>query len=311
MNRWPSLKQLHYLVTLSECENFNRAAKACFVSQSTLSTGIQTLEELLGLQLIERDQKSFIMTPVGHEVVARARAMLTQARDMLELAQAQSGILSGTLRLGCIPTIAPFLLTDLVNRCARSAPQLELLLREDTSANLLAQLEAGTLDLLVLALPYEIGHFHKLVVGQDPFRLVVHRQLLQTRSAPLDYPDLPNGAIFLLEQEHCLTGHALAACHMTDRQKINPFAATSLYTLVQMVASRMGATYLPQMAICNGILRQTELEALPPVDGQAFRDIGLVWRPSSTRVATFYAFSELVSESLQHICKPKSDERCC
>ena len=303
MSRWPSLKQLHYLVALAEYQNFNRAARACFVSQSTLSTGIQTLEELLGIQLIERDHKSFIMTTAGRDIVIRARKMLAEARDMMELAAAQGGLMSGGLRLGCIPTIAPFLLTDLVNRCAQQAPQLELLLREDTSANLLNQLEEGELDLLVLALPYELRGFHSRIVGTDPFRLVVHQHLIEKLPAPVSVDTLPTHSVFLLEQEHCLTGHALAACQMTARDKINPFAASSLYTLVQMVAAQEGATFLPQMAICRGILSQTGLQALPLAQEGAAREIGLVWRPSTTRVATFYAFGELVAESLKQICQ--------
>ena len=143
MSRWPSLKQLHYLVSLAECQNFNRAAKSCFVSQSTLSAGIQSLEELLGSQLIERDHKSFIITPIGQEVVARARLLLSQTKDLLELTQTQGQGMHGSIRLGCIPTIAPFLLSQLLKLTGERYPELELLLREDTSANLLSRLEAG------------------------------------------------------------------------------------------------------------------------------------------------------------------------
>ncbi len=304
MNRWPSLKQLHYLVSLDECQNFNRAAKACHVSQSTLSTGIQTLEELLGVQLVERDHKSFIMTPAGQEVVSRARHLLSETQDLMEVASHQGGNLSGPLRLGCIPTIAPFLLTELVARCSAAYPELALLLREDTSDNLLRLLEAGELDLLVLALPFDVGRLHTRVVGRDPFKLVVHRELAQHIQPRQEYADLPEQSIFLLEREHCLTGHALSACHLANRSKINPFAATSLYTLVQMVAARWGATFLPQMAIRAGILTHTELVALPPLGDQAYREIGLVWRPSTTRVQTFYALGDLVAS-----CLAEPDER--
>lgn len=298
MNRWPSLKQLHYLVALAEHKNFNRAAKSCFVSQSTLSTGIQTLEDLLAVQLIERDSKSFIMTVAGQEVVERAQRILVQARDLMELATAQAGGRNGCLRLGCIPTIAPFLLSALVSRCRERFPHLELLLREDTSANLVKLLEAGELDLLVLALPYDIGLLHSRVVAQDPFKLVLHRNLAARISTPIDYRQLPEHSIFLLEQEHCMTGHALAACHMADKSRINPFSATSLYTLVQMVVAQAGATFLPQMAIDAGILAHTDLLAMPPCGEHSLRDIGIVWRPSTTRVETFYQLGDLVAECL-------------
>lgn len=299
MNRWPNLKQLHYLVSLAELKNFNRAAKACFVSQSTLSTGIQNLEELLGVQLIERDNKNFFMTPIGLDVVQRARQLLSQTKDLLEMTASRGGCLSGPLRLGCIPTIAPFLLSTLVMRCAECYPQLELLLREDTSDNLLRLLEAGELDLLLLALPYELGNLHSRVVGQDPFRLVLHRSLLPAyEKHPVQYRGLPPHSLFLLEHEHCMTGHALSACQLRDQEKINPFAATSLYTLVQMVSHQQGATFLPEMALRAGILERTELVAVAPQGEMAHRDIGLVWRPSSCRVEAFSGLGELVGQCL-------------
>ena len=303
MNRWPSLKQLHYLVELAECQNFNRAAKQCFVSQSTLSTGIQTLEELLGVQLIERDNKSFVLTPIGVNVVERARRILTETQDLMAISHACSGVGEGVIRLGVIPTIAPFLLPKLVTLAAESYPSLELLLREDTSANLMAQLTRGDLDLLVLALPYDVGAVHCKSVGVDPFLLVVHNSLADAMGQSRDYySHLPDQSMFLLEQEHCLRGHALSACHMTDKSKINPFSATSLYTLVQMVSSHAGATFLPQMAISSGILEHTSLSALPFQEAGASREIGLVWRPSSTRVATYYCLAELVSQAIMQLC---------
>ena len=302
MNRWPSLKQLHYLVELAECQNFNRAAKRCYVSQSTLSTGIQTLEELLMVQLVERDNKSCVMTPVGLDVVTRARKILTETRDLMDISLIHGGVTTGSIRLGVIPTIAPFVLPQLLPVCSAKYPELELLLREDTSANLVNQLAKGELDLLLLALPYDLGAFHCKPVGQDPFRLVMHQCLAQAMSGKPDYGQLPESSLFLLEQEHCLRGHALSACHMADQSKINPFSATSLYTLVQMVASRVGATFLPQMAISAGILEHTQLVALPFPESSAARDIGLVWRPSSTRVATYYCLSELISDCIASLC---------
>ena len=295
MQRWPSLKQLQYLVALDEHKNFNRAAKACHVSQSTLSTGIQTLEDMMNLQLVERDHKSYIMTPVGMEIVARARNLLSDARDLMELGQQQGGVMHGTVRLGCIPTIAPFLLSKLLQVCGKAYPDLELLLREDTTTNLLKQLEQGQLDLLILALPVEIGGFHSKTVGQDPFHMVMPSHMAAGLHMPFDYKELPNQSIFLLEREHCLTEHAVSACRLRDKSKINPFAATSLHTLVQMVGAGLGTTFLPQMAIDAGILDNTDLVAIPLPGEKPYREIGLVWRPSTTRVQTFYKIAELLT----------------
>ncbi|PSJ44910.1 LysR family transcriptional regulator [Zobellella endophytica] len=298
MSRWPSLKQLTYLVALDEHQNFNRAAKACFVSQSTLSTGLQNLESLLGGELIERDHKAFVMTPLGRQVVARARELLAQTRELMELVEGQKGAMKGAIRLGCIPTIAPFLLSGLVQSCRGRYPELQLLLREDTTAQLLALLRAGELDLLLLALPTETEGLHTRILGQDPFVLVMHQEQARHLSSPVNYIDLPDQSIFLLEQEHCLTEHAVSACKLTDRRKVNPFAATSLHTLVQMVGAGLGTTFLPQMAIDAGILDNTDIIAMAPQGDKAYRDIGLVWRPTATRVETFYRLGDLVTELL-------------
>ncbi|MGL5156816.1 MAG: LysR substrate-binding domain-containing protein, partial [Aeromonas veronii] len=270
------------------------------VSQSTLSTGIQTLEDMMNLQLVERDHKSFIMTPVGMEIVERARNLLSDARDLMELGQHQGGVMQGTVRLGCIPTIAPFLLSKLLKECSKTYPDLELLLREDTTSNLLKQLEQGQLDLLILALPIEIGGFHCKTVGQDPFHMVMPASMAAGLHTPFDYKELPNQSIFLLEREHCLTEHAVSACRLRDKSKINPFAATSLHTLVQMVEAGLGTTFLPQMAIDAGILANSDLVAIPLPGETSYREIGLVWRPSTTRVQTFYKLAELLKPLISH-----------
>lgn len=298
MSRWPSLKQLTYLVALDEHQNFNRAAKACFVSQSTLSSGLQNLEGLLGGELIERDHKAFVMTPLGRQVVARARELLAQTRDLMELVEGQKGAMKGAIRLGCIPTIAPFLLSRLVQSCRDRYPDLDLLLREDTTSQLLAMLRSGELDLLLLALPTDTEGLRSRVIGQDPFVLVMHQEQAGDFAQPVDYRRLPDHSIFLLEQEHCLTEHAVSACRLTDRRKINPFAATSLHTLVQMVGAGLGSTFLPRMAIDAGILANTDILAIAPQGDKAYRDIGLVWRPTATRVETFYRLGDLVAELL-------------
>ncbi|PSJ45537.1 hydrogen peroxide-inducible genes activator [Zobellella taiwanensis] len=298
MSRWPSLKQLTYLVALDEHQNFNRAAKACFVSQSTLSSGLQNLEGLLGGELIERDHKAFVMTPLGRQVVARARELLAQTRDLMELVEGQKGAMKGAIRLGCIPTIAPFLLSRLVQSCRDRYPDLDLLLREDTTSQLLAMLRSGELDLLLLALPTDTEGLRSRVIGQDPFVLVMHQEQAGDFAQPVDYRRLPDHSIFLLEQEHCLTEHAVSACRLTDRRKINPFAATSLHTLVQMVGAGLGSTFLPRMAIDAGILANTDILAMAPQGDKAYRDIGLVWRPTATRVETFYRLGDLVAELL-------------
>ncbi|EKO3434570.1 hydrogen peroxide-inducible genes activator [Vibrio fluvialis] len=301
MIKWPSLKQLHYLVTLHETRHFSDAAERCFVSQSTLSKGIQNLEALIGCPLFEKkDKKSpLVFTHAGELVVKRSRELLARGQDLIELGkQCQGGEMEGQLKLGCIPTIAPFLLCDLVQEVNVRYPNLHLLLREDTTANLLTALRNGELDVLILALPMEIGNMESRVVGQDPFRMVISRHQADGIRVPIKYDDLPDESVFLLENEHCLTEHAVSACKLTDKEKINPFTATSLHTLVQMVANGLGTTFIPQMAIEHGLLDNQNLVVIDPPGQQAYREIGLVWRPSSSRSHTFERLADVVSELL-------------
>ncbi|MBY5993506.1 hydrogen peroxide-inducible genes activator [Ferrimonas balearica] len=292
MNKLPSLKNLYYLVQLHREQNFNRAAKACHVSQSTLSSGIQNLEEQLGGQLIERDHKSFMFTALGEDVVKRARNLLAEVQEMTDLARSAGEPMAGTIRLGCIPTIAPFLLNRVVRESGKQFPELSLLLREDTTENLMAALGNGELDLLLLALPVDTSGFHSMGVGIDPFKMVGHPE--QMAVGEVEYESLPDQSIFLLQREHCITGHAISACEMKNSTKVNPFAATSLHTLVQMVDSKLGTTFLPQMAIDSGILGGTELEIYQPPGEAPYREIGLVWRQTSSRLRTFRTLGQMI-----------------
>ncbi|GGJ01673.1 LysR family transcriptional regulator [Shewanella hanedai] len=298
MKHLPSLKNLYYLVNLYQEQNFNRAAKICHVSQSTLSSGIQNLEEQLGHQLIERDHKSFIFTAIGEEVVLRSRKLLTDVDDLVELVKHQGEPMTGDIRLGCIPTIAPFLLSRVVKQCQQAYPNLTMYLKEDTTEKLLDALGKGELDLLLLALPVDTSGYHSMKVGIDPFKLVVHSELVSEIYEPLDYQSLPDESIFLLQAEHCITGHAISACQLGDSAKVNPFAATSLHTLVQMVNGKLGTTFLPQMAIDAGILNDTDLVVMQPPGEAPYRDIGLVWRQTSSRILTFRTLGLAIQELL-------------
>ncbi|WP_434359049.1 hydrogen peroxide-inducible genes activator [Parasalinivibrio latis] len=294
MSKFPSIKQLHYLVVLHETRHFGDAAKRCFVSQSTLSSGIQKLEDTVGCQLIERDSKTLVFTSLGEDVVARSREILSRSRDLMELSQCVGDATQGKLRVGCIPTIAPFLLSDLVQEINTKYPNLSLLLREDTTTNLLAALHNGEMDVLVLAMPVEIGGMRCRIVGKDAFKMVMSREQASRVSVPIRYADLPDESVYLLEREHCLTEHAVSACRLTSKEKINPFSATSLHTLVQMVANGLGTTFIPQMAIDHGLLSNQNLVIVDPPGQAAYREIGLVWRPTSSRTRTFQLLADIV-----------------
>lgn len=298
MTKLPSLKNLTYLLALHQHQNFNRAAQATFVSQSTLSSGIQNLEEQLGCQLIERDHKSFLFTAMGEEIVERSRSILTETEELMNYAQSKGNIMEGPLRLGCIPTIGPFMLGPLTRELRAQFPNLKLQIREDTTEQLLNYLRDGDLDVLILALPVDLQGNQQWVLGRDPFKFVYHPSLLSTKAKPIDYESLPDHSIFLLESEHCLSGHAVTACKLGNTKKVNPFTASSIHSLVQMAESLQGATFMPQMAINQGILENTGLASLPPTEGEAYREIGLVFRPTTTRRQTFRKVAEVAAQLL-------------
>jgi LysR family hydrogen peroxide-inducible transcriptional activator len=292
--KWPNLKHLHYLVVLHKEQHFHRAAKHCNVSQSTLSTAIQNLEEQFGSQLLERDHKTFVFTPFGLELVVRSKALLTDAHELVDFAQSAGDWQGGKLKIGVIPTIAPFIFEGLIEKVKEHLPDITLQLQEDTTANLLTQLNEGSLDLLILALPMDTPGCKKLVLGHDPFHLIAHSDLVKTLPVPLDVSDLPKESIFLLHQEHCMTGHAVSACGLKHKEQVSSLAATSLYTLVQLANSKLGFTFMPELAIQNHILSTSQLVSMPAED-MAYREIGMVWRNGTTRVRLFRHLAELVS----------------
>ncbi len=295
--KWPNLKHLHYLVTLHQEQHFHRAAQRCNVSQSTLSTAIQNLEEHFGSQLLEREHKTFVFTSLGLEIVERSKVLLQEAGELVEFAQNAGNWEKGKLKLGVIPTIAPFMFEGMIGAFKTFLPDISLELQEDTTHNLLQQLTDGQLDLLILALPMETPGCKQMVLGHDPFHLVAHESLASTLPEPFDITTLPNNSIFLLQQEHCMTGHAVSACNLQHREQVSSLAASSLYTLVQLANSKLGYTFMPELALNQNIIKNTELKALPAEDN-AYREIGLVWRSGTTRMRLFRRIGEVLSPLL-------------
>jgi len=292
--KWPNLKHLHYLVTLHQEQHFNKAAQRCHVSQSTLSTAIQNLEEQLNGQLLERDHKTFIFTSFGLEIVERSKQLLQQSAEMVDYAVSAGNWQAGNLKLGVIPTIAPFIFESTIQHIATELPSLNLQLQEDTTANLLKQLNDGLLDLLILALPMETPGCKQMVVGHDPFHLVAHEDIVQQLPNPLEISTLPKNSVFLLQAEHCMTGHAVSACGLKHSEQVSSLAASSIHTLVKLAACKMGVTFLPGMALSENIVADLPLKVMEAEDS-AYREIGLVWRNGTTRMQLFRRIAEIVS----------------
>ena len=279
----PTLRQLTYLVELADRLNFRAAAEAQFVTQSTLSAGIKELESLLGTQLVERDKRHVRLTAVGEEVVARARELLSGATDLAAAARSAGAPLSGPLRLGAIPTIAPFLLPEVLPLLRRAHPALKLYLREDLTDRLLGRLRAGSLDVALIALPYDTGDFHVRGLYKDEFWFVACEDDPGAREKEIAIRKLDTGAVLLLEEGHCLRDHAIAACGPRRGAWEAKVEATSLPTLIQMVEGGLGITLLPEIALKAGLLKGTRLIARPFAAPAPSRTLALVARRTSVR----------------------------
>ena len=296
MNQNPTLKQLKYLCAVAEKRHFGKAAQSCFVTQSTLSAGIQELERVLGSTLIERGHKNLLLTAAGEKVVVRATNILTEIQALSEEAASASEVLSNRIKLGAIPTIAPFLLPDALTAIRKDYPKLQLLIREDLSENLLTLLHQGELDLILLALPYPVGNCHTHQLFHDPFLLAYPDTHPISQHKAITAQDLKGQDFILLEQGHCLRKHILEACHLGDEQISLSFEATSLHTIVPMVANEIGITLLPKMAVDAGITSRINGIATAELKGKGIeREIGLVWRKKSPRVEDYLILADYLA----------------
>jgi LysR family hydrogen peroxide-inducible transcriptional activator len=287
MKPLPTLRQLQYLVAVVDRCHFGQAAEACLVSQSTLSAGIQELENLLGTPLLERTRRTVLPTPLGREIAEKARALLREAEDLVDIARMAEDPMAGALHLGVIPTIAPFLFPRVMPSLRAAFPKLRFYLREDQTPRLLARLDSGELDVALLALPYALGNVETLEIAEDRFWVVFPEGHPLCDRETVHPADVAPEDMLLLEDGHCLREHALTACALDGPLRNTAFQGTSLHTLVQMVANGLGITLLPQMALDAGLLRDLDVAARPLGGSHAFRRIGLVWRPTSGRKETF------------------------
>jgi len=292
----PSTKQLRYFVALVETGHFGRAASASNISQSAFSNAIKELETTLDAQLIDRTNRQVTITAMGQQVATMARPVLRDIKDLVETASGGRQPLCGELRLGVIPTIAPFLLPRVLPKLRRRFPELKLLLIEDQTERIYDRLKAGELDLLLLALPWDMRGVEQRVLFQDPFSLACRKGTKRVDPENYRFNRLDADSILLLEDGHCLRDHALAACKIRGTQKVQSFAASSLLTLVEMVDADLGITFLPEMARNSSLLRNTDVKLYPMPDS-SYRNIGLAWRQGSNRADEFEMLGEFLSEN--------------
>jgi LysR family transcriptional regulator, hydrogen peroxide-inducible genes activator len=289
-----SLKQLRYFDAVARLGHFGRAAEHCAITQPALSMQIQELEKALGLQLLERRPKGVRLTAEGREVALRAGRILAQVRDLGDFARQRAGALSGELHLGVIPSVAPYLLPPLLPVLRRRYPALDLHIRETQTQTLLHQLHEGTLDLLLLALPVKQAGIETLPLLEDKFLLAVPHSF-RTRKRMRATPELlKHDRLLLLEEGHCLRDQALTFCQLRQVDSIDTFGASSLSTIVQMVANGLGLTLLPEISV-NLESKHADIKLMRFAEPEPSRTLGLVWRATSSRKRDFAELGRLIA----------------
>ncbi len=298
MANLPTVKQLRYLIALEKHGHFGKAAEACYVSQSAFSVAIQALESILDVKLVDRTNRSVIFTTIGRQITAQARLCLFDLEGLVDIVKEQREPLSGELRFGVIPTIAPFMLPEILPGIRRQFPRLDLYIRENQTQLLYEELMRGGLDLILIALPYELKNIRTMSLLEDRFLLAAHKKT-RLLDGPGDFRvnRIGKGDILLLEEGHCLRDHILSALHLHNRDKLNKFAATSLHTLIQMVDSDLGISFVPEMAQNSSLIRGTNV-ALYPMSETYVRKIALAWRVSSARSDEFTRLGEFMGDKM-------------
>lgn len=294
--RLPTIKQLQYFLALTETGHFGRAASRCFVSQSAFSNAIQELEATLSAQLVDRTNRNVTITAKGQEVAVQARLVVNDVESLVETARGNDRPLAGELRLGVIPTIAPFMLPTALPKLRKSYPELKLLLAEDQTDRIVSRLMDGELDVLLLALPWQMQGVEEMPLFRDAFCLACREGTKRVDPENYRYNRLDSDSILLLEDGHCLREHALAACKLRDTEKVRRFGASSLLTLIEMVDADLGITFLPEMARDSALLRNTRVR-LSPLDERSYRTIGLAWRKGSRQADEFRLLGDFLRDN--------------
>ena len=292
------LKDLKYLVAVADTRHFGRAAARCFVSQPTLSTQLKKLEQYLGLQLIERHPRRVTLTPAGERIVERARRIVEASDEVMEIARAEHDPLAGRLRVALLPTIGPYLLPLVIQKIRKALPRLELMLYEYQTAPMLDELQAGGIDLAILALPVHGAALVTRPIYDEPFAVLAPAGHPFATRSTLKPADLAGETLLLLEEGHCLRDQALDVCSRVDVSERQDFRATSIETLRQMVAAGAGITLMPELASRGAYAAARGVVLRPFAKPQPVRTVGGVWRRSSGRGAAITALLDVIEATI-------------
>ncbi|GLS90541.1 DNA-binding transcriptional regulator OxyR [Psychromonas marina] len=293
-----NFRDLEYLIALEELKHFRKAAEKCFVSQPTLSGQIRKLEDELNVQLMERSSRKVIFTQAGLEIVAKAKTILLEAKSLKEIAKSHNEPMQGTLHIGLIPTVAPYLLPVIIPAIKEAFPDLELYLHENQTHILLKQLEEGDLDCLMLALLPGMESFKKVNLYEEPLELALSDQHEWSTQREVDLHELSGEHVLMLADGHCLRDQAMGFCFAAGAIEDNSFKATSLETLRHMISADNGLTLLPQLAIPLN-RHQSGVKYIPFKSPSPSRTISLLSRKNSVRQLCFDQLAELINKAVQ------------
>lgn len=292
-----TLTQLRYICAISDDLHFSKAAKACHVTQSTLSAGVVSFEENIGQKIFERTNKQVLVTDLGLEIIEKARRILNEVSELEALGSASPQPLSGNVVLGAIPTISPFLFPKWLPKLRKTYPNLKLYLKERQTESLLDELARGQLDAAILAFPYPLKNMRVGPLFEEDFLLACSKNHPMAEQESLKINQIDHQDLLLLEEGNCIRDHALAACRLS-KQKHAPFEGTSLPTLLEMVANDLGITLVPKMALSSELFKQSKVNFIPFDEKDVSRSIGLVWREGSAKNSDLALLAENLNETL-------------
>jgi LysR family hydrogen peroxide-inducible transcriptional activator len=293
VSRLPTTKQLRYFVALERLGHFGRAANACFVSQSAFSVAIRELETVLGTQLVDRTNKQVTVTSTGRRIADQARLCLGDLQQLVDMASESRKPLSGILTLGVIPTIAPFLLPKFLPQIRREYPDLKVYIHEGKTEEIYGRLMDGQLDLVLIALPYPLRSVETMPLFKDRFLLACRDKTELIDPDHFTINRVTADSVLLLEDGHCLRDHALEACHIRNLDAVNRFAASSLFTLIEMIDNDLGITFLPELAANSALVSRTHIKTYPMAK-KSYREIALGWRKGTARSNEFRTLGTLI-----------------
>ena len=293
-----SLKQLTHALAVEKHLHFRKAAEACSVSQSALSSSLSELERRLGAVIFERDNKKVLVTPIGQEILKKARDVQLNVDDLIKLAEGQSSVLSYPMSVGIIPTICPYILPIVLPELANQFPDFKLKVIEETSSELVDKVRRGEIDTAILALPYPIDGLLNFEFWQEDFYWITHQDELPHKKTEVTAKDLGSTNLMLLKDGHCLKDHALVACKLKDSQS-HGLSATSLSTLIQLVIAKSGTTLIPEMALSQLISDETKLRAVKLAETGPHRVIAFIIRPNYVGTKNIQTLMKVFRNSLE------------